>query len=312
MSRFGRLERQTVMNEIVITGATGVVGWRAVYELRRAGYGVAGVTRSARGRRVLESLGARAVQADVFDEASLTAAFAGADAVVNLLTHIPAADRMATPDAWDENDRLRREASATVALAAHAAGAGRLVQESMTFLYADGGDAWLDEDARVAGGGTTSTALVAEANASELFAGDTVVLRFGQFVGPDSALTKADLAAARAGVSTTIGRRGAYLPTLWLDDAGTAVVAALGVPAGTYNVADDDPPTRGDIDAVLAEVVGRQRLRRAVESVPPELEPVARSQRISNRRLREASGWAPRVRGGIDGWRLISERRLAA
>ena len=91
--------------------------------------------------------GAPALEADVFDPASLTAAFAGADAVVNLLTHIPAADAMATPGAWDENDRLRREASAAVAAAAEAAGAARLVQESVAFVYADGGDAWLDEDA---------------------------------------------------------------------------------------------------------------------------------------------------------------------
>jgi hypothetical protein len=60
------------------------------------------------------------------------------------------------------------------------------VQESIAFVYADGGDAWLDEDAPVAGGGVTTTALTAERNARELFAGDTVVLRFGLFIGPDS------------------------------------------------------------------------------------------------------------------------------
>ena len=41
----------------------GVIGRRAVRELRAAGHGVAGVTRSARGREQLESLGARAVEA---------------------------------------------------------------------------------------------------------------------------------------------------------------------------------------------------------------------------------------------------------
>ncbi len=56
-------------------------------------------------------------------------------------------------------------------------------------MYADGGDGWLDEDAPIAGGGSTATALTAEANADALFAGDSVVLRFGLFVGPDSSLT---------------------------------------------------------------------------------------------------------------------------
>ncbi len=298
---------------IVITGATGVVGRRAVGELLAAGHRVAGVTRSARGARLLEGLGARAVEADVFDAAALAGAFAGADAVVNLLTHIPPADRMGAPGAWDENDRLRREASAVVARAAQEAGAERLVQESLAFVYADGGDAWLDEDARVDGRSTTSTALIAEANATERFAGDTVVLRFGYFIGPDSALTQADVEnARRAGTSPSLGRRDAYRPTLWLDDAGTAVVAALRAPAGVYNVADEDPPTRAEIDAALAAAVGRDALRPAMDDVPAVLEPVARSQRITSRRLHEATAWAPRVRGGTDGWRLIVEERRAA
>ena len=314
MSRFRGLHRQPVMNtnEIVITGGTGVVGRRVVRELVADGHRVAGVTRSARGRQLLEALGARAIEADVFDQASLKTAFAGADSVVNLLTRIPAADQMATPGAWDENDRLRRDASAAVALAAHAAGAGRLVQESLAFAYADGGDAWLDENAPLVGGGTTTTVLDAEANAAELFAGDTVILRFGLFIGPDSDLTRSDIAAARAGISPSVGRRDAYRPTVWLDDAAAAVVAALAAPAGTYNVADLDPPTRGEIDAALAAAVGRQALRPPLDVVPPELEPVARSQRICSRRLREATGWAPWVRGGIDAWELIVELALAA
>ena len=314
MSRFGGLSRQLVMNmnDIVVTGATGVVGRRAVRELVAAGHRVAGVTRSARGRRLLEGLGARVIEADVFDPASMTDAFAGADVVVNLLTHIPPAHRIPRPDAWDENDRLRREASAAIARAAQAAAAQRLVQESVAFVYADGGDGWLDEDAPLATAGTTATALTAETNASELFAGDTVLLRFGLFMGPDSHLTQANVEDARAGLSPSLGRRDGHRPTLWLDDAATAVAAALGVPAGTYNVADEDPPTRAEIDAALAAVVGRDALRPAVDPVPPIFEPVARSQRVSSRRLREAGGWEPRVRAGTDGWCLVTEGLLAA
>src|SRR4051794_17769563 len=127
MSRFGGVRRQLAMNEIVITGATGVIGRRAVRELMAAGFAVTGVTRSAEGRERLERLGARAVEADVFDVDSLARAFAGADAVVNVLTHIPGAERMADPSAWAENDRIRTEASAAIAQAAQTAGVGRLV-----------------------------------------------------------------------------------------------------------------------------------------------------------------------------------------
>ncbi len=286
------------MSEIIITGSTGVIGRRAVRELLAAGHRVTGVTRSARGRERLESLGARVVEADVFDEASLRHAFEGADAVVNLLTHVPSADRMADPSAWEENDRMRGEASAVIARAAQAAGVQRLVQESIAFVYADGGEEWLDEDAPVAGGGVTTTALTAERNALELFDGDTVLLRFGLLIGPDSGSTQAMLEAARGGASIAIGPPGAYRPTLWVDDTATAIAAALRVPAGTYNVADTDPPTNAEIDAALAATVGVEALRPRA----PQDSALARSQRVSSQRLREAGGWSPSMRAGTEGW----------
>jgi UDP-glucose 4-epimerase len=295
------------MNEIVITGSTGVIGRRAVRELLAAGHRVTGVTRSARGRQRLESLGAHAVDADVFDEASLRRAFDGAHAVVNLLTHVPGADRMADPSAWEENDRIRTQASAAIARAAQAARVRRLVQESIAFVYADGGDAWLDEDAPVAGGGVTTTALTAERNARELFDGDAVVLRFGLYMGPDSQSTLAALEAARDGASSALGPPGAYRPTIWLDDAAAAIAAVLGAPAGTYNVADSDPATNAEIDAALAAAVGL----RALQPRAPQEGPLARSQRVSNRRLREVSGWAPRVRAATETWGRIADRIAA-
>jgi UDP-glucose 4-epimerase len=286
------------MTKIVITGSTGVIGRHAVRELLAAGHHVTGVTRSARGREILAGLGADAVEADVFAEPSLRRAFAGADAVVNLLTHIPSADRMADPGAWVENDRIRTEASAAIARAAQAAGAQRLVQESIAFVYADGGDAWLDEDAAVAGGGVTTSALTAERNARELFGGDTVILRFGLFIGPDSQSAQAALEAARGGASVAAGPPGAYRPMVWLDDAAAAIAAALRAPAGTYNVADTDPPTNAEIDAALAAAAGVEALR----TRPPQDTPLARSQRVSTLRLREATGWQPRVRAGTEAW----------
>ena len=300
------------MSEIVITGATGVIGRRVVQQLVAAGHRVVGITRSADGRAVVEGLGARAVEADVFASDSLLPAFATADAVVNLLTHIPRSDALLAPGAWDENDRLRREASAAVARAAEAVSVPRLVQESLAFVYADGDDHWLDEDAPVHATGPTETALVAEANAKQLFAGEVVVLRFGLFVGPDSQLTRADIQAARAGISPSLGRRSAYRATVWLDDAAAAVTSAIAAPAGVYNVADTSPPTRAEIDAALGAAVGRRALRPALDEVPCAVEAIARSQRVSSARLRETTGWAPTVRGGTDGWSLILGHRIAA
>jgi UDP-glucose 4-epimerase len=295
------VSRQAGMSEIVITGSTGVIGRRVVRELLGAGHRVSGVTRSTRGRERLESLEARPVEADVFDETSLRRAFDGADAVVNLLTHIPSVDRLGDPAAWEENDRLRTEASAAIARAAQAAGVRRLVQESIAFVYADGADAWLDEDAPVIGGGVTTTALTAERNACDLFAGDTVVLRFGLFMGPDSGFTLAALEAARGGASSAVGPPEAYRPMIWLDDATAAIAAALRAPAGTYNVADADPATNAEIDAALAAAVGLPALRPRA----PQDGPLARSQRVSTGRLR-ASGWTPRMRAGTEIWGRVA------
>lgn len=291
------------MNQIVITGSTGVIGRRAVREVLAAGHQVTGVTRSASGRERLEGLGAGAVEADVFDEESLRRAFDGADAVVNLLTHVPSADRMGDPSAWAENDRIRNEASAAIARAAQAAHVKRLVQESIAFVYADGGDTWLDEDAPVVEGGVATSALAAERNARELFDGDSVVLRFGVYMGPDSGSSQAALAAARNGVSVAAGPPDAYRPTIWLEDAAAAVAAALGVPAGTYNVVDTDPATNAEIDAALARTAQVEALG---ATKGPQDGPLARSLRLSNRRLRHASGWAPRLRAATEIWSQIT------
>jgi UDP-glucose 4-epimerase len=147
----------------------------------------------------------------------------------------------------------------------------------------------------------TTTALTAERNARELFDGDTVVLRFGLFMGPDSGFTVSALEAARGGASTAVGPPGAYRPMLWLEDAAAAIAAALRAPAGTYNVADADPPTNAEIDAALAAAVGIEALRPRA----PEGGPLARSQRVSSRRLRAATGWAPRMRAGTEIWGRI-------
>jgi UDP-glucose 4-epimerase len=302
MSRSSALRRQRGMNEIIITGSTGVIGRRAVRELLAAGHRVTGVTRSAQGRELLASLGAGAVEADVFDEDSLRRAFDGADTVINVLTHVPPPERIADPSAWEENDRIRREASAAIARAASAAGVGRLIQESIAFVYADGGDAWLDEDAPVEPGGVASAPLTAESNVRELFSGDGVVLRFGLFIGPDSRSSVVALEAAHRGASIAPGPPDAYRPTIWLDDATAAIAAATGVPGGIYNVVDNDPATNAEIDAALAAAVGVESLRTRA----PQKGPLARSQRVSNRRLREASGWEPTVRACVDGWRLIA------
>jgi nucleoside-diphosphate-sugar epimerase len=51
-------------------------------------------------------------------------------------------------------------------------------------------------------------------------------------------------------------------PQISCDDAARAVVAALDAPAGAYNVVDDVPMTRREIDDAIAAAVGAPRLLR--------------------------------------------------
>ncbi len=97
----------------------------------------------------VRSLGAEPVAADLFDSEAMRDAVSGCDAVLHIATKIPPLTRLRWKGAWKENDRLRREATRILVDAAQAGGVRTLVLESITFLYADGGDGWLDEESPV-------------------------------------------------------------------------------------------------------------------------------------------------------------------
>jgi hypothetical protein len=70
--------------------------------------------------------------------------------------------------AWRDNDRVRTEGSAAVVDAALAAGAGRVVQESVSMLYPDRGSSWIDEDVPIDLFPMARANIAAESNANRL------------------------------------------------------------------------------------------------------------------------------------------------
>ena len=154
--------------KIFVTGATGVVGRRTVARLLATGAEVTGVARTAQKAREVQEAGANPVQVSLFDREALVATVAGHDVVVNLATTIPTGEQAGRLSAWEENDRIRQEGSRNLVDATLEADADRYVQESITFLYADGGDDLLDESAPVDPTRVTEAALVAEAEAAPL------------------------------------------------------------------------------------------------------------------------------------------------
>ena len=295
--------------KIFVTGATGVVGRRTVVRLLATGAEVTGVARTAQKARQVQEAGATPVQLSLFDREALVAAVAGHDVVVNLATAIPTGEQAGQLSAWDENDRIRREGSRNLVDAALEADADRFVQESITFLYADGGDDLLDESAPVDPTRVTEAALVAEAEAARFdeLGGVGVALRFGGFYGFDSAHTEETIQAAEGGVFALPGRADAYWTSVTTDDAASAVVAALGAPSGVFNVVDDRPLPRAEHAEALAAALGTGPVDLLLTDLelPPDFAMMLRSQRVIGARFQEVTGWQPRLPSAWEGWRFV-------
>jgi len=289
--------------KVAVTGATGVLGGSAVRALLADGHEVVGLARTPEKARRVEAWGATAVLGNLFDPRSLVEAFDGCDVVCNLATHIPVGLRAARAAAWQENDRLRTEGVRAVVDAAREARVRRVVQESVSLVYADHDDEWIDEQSALDITTATEPACVAESHVQD-FQSDLrqgVVLRFGLVVGDDP-LTRFWLRAAHAGRPIGLGPRDGWVHPVHTDDLGPAVVAAVSVPGGLYNVGAE-PVRRTDLVRGYAEAVGR----RSVGFMGPVMrrvsgrraEPLTRSLRVSSQEFRSAAGWSPR-RGRFD------------
>ncbi len=212
---------------ILVTGGTGVLGRAAIPLLRAGGHEVDAPPSGA---------------LDLFDSDEVGAAVVGVDGILHLATRIPPRERFDEPDAWRENDRLRAEASQLLVDSALGGGTELYLQASIAFLYPP--DAPADEDTPLATvAEQLRSAVVAEREAARFAAAGRrgVVLRFGLLDG--------------AGTGNE-GPDPRYGATLDVADGGAALLAALAVPSGIYNVCRD-------------------------------------GERVSNARFRAITGWRP-------------------
>lgn len=299
---------------VFLTGATGVIGRRVIRLLLAEGHRVAGVARTPAKRQQLERAGANAADVNLFDAASVRRALAGYDVVINLATHMPSSSwRMFLPGAWKENDRLRRNASAILTDAAIACGVTKFIQESFAPVYPDCGDRWIDESTPVRPVRYNRTVLDAENAAGHFTASGRVgiVLRFALFYGADGPFTRELIDMVRGGFAPYPGAPQSFVSSVSHDDAASAVVASLRAGTGVYNVTDDEPLHRREFFDSLAAALGVKR-----PFIPPKWaaflagslgEMMARSLRISNRKLCAESGWAPKYPSAREGWRAVAD-----
>lgn len=301
---------------VFVTGGTGAIGRPAVRALLDAGHEVTGMARSATSARSLERVGATPVQVSLFDTGGLADALRGHDAVVNLATALPATHKFTSMRAWRDNIRIRTEGSRSVVSAALQSGVGTMVQESVAMVYPDCGDRWITEDQTPDRYPMAESNLAAEASA-QMFTdggGTGVVLRFGWFQGATAAHSVEIFQLARRGICVQIGSDEAYVASIHVDDGGRAVAAALGVPAGVYNVVDDEPLTTREYADALAAAAGRPcRVRipgRAAALLGHRTTSLRRSLRVSNAKLRHESTWRPHLPSAREGWQQTARDLL--
>jgi len=297
------------MLRIFVAGGTGVIGRRVVPALAAAGHRLSVATRSEESHARLVSQGASPVLVDLYDLVDVRRAVGQQDVVINLATHVPSSTKkMVLPWAWRENDRVRRVVSANLAEAARSGSADCFIQESYAPIYEDGGDKWIDESWPVRPAHYNRSVLDAEGAANKFtkHGGRGIVLRFANFYGPDSFATREMIESVKRGSSPLPGPPEAYTSSVSHDDAAAAVVASIHVPAGTYNVSDDEPLTRREWLDSLAKALGVK----TPSTIPgwvaklggSMMELLARSQRISSQKLRENSDWQPATPSIRDAW----------
>lgn len=195
---------------IFITGGSGVLGRNLLPLLRANGHEV-----TAPGSR----------EVDLFDAGVVREVVKGHEAIYHLATRIVPRSRTAEPGAWDENDRLRRDATRLLVNAALESGANIFVLPSITFLYPAEGP--VDETSPYGTDAPQLSSMVSAENEVRRFAqsgGRGVILRLGLLWGPGT------------GNDTANDRMGA---TLQIEDAGEALFEALRLASGVYNVVGD-------------------------------------------------------------------------
>ncbi len=294
---------------VFVAGATGAIGRPLVPRLLAAGHEVVGMTRSQERAAALRAAGADAVVVDAFDAAALSDAVAAArpEVVVNQLTDIPhALDPRRFAEQMRGLERLRTEGYGNVVEAARAAGARRLVAQSIAFVYAPGDGAATEDDSLWHGSpepfATTLRATLAGERTVLESGLEAVVLRYGWFHGPGTSFAAdgATTEMVRKRRYPVIGRGAGVSSFIHVDDAADATVAAVASDAtGILNVVDDDPAPAREWLPALAEEAGARRPVR----VPPFLARLAAGrfavafatvQRgASNARAKETLGWTP-------------------
>lgn len=297
---------------IFIAGATGVIG-RALYpRLYLAGMHVVAASRRPARPCLPESDRFACLGLDILDRAALRSALHEfrPDVVIHLATALPdTLDPRRVAEQLEQTNRLRCEGTRNLIDGLPAGRRCRFIVPGLALAYAPGpGLAHEREPLYTAAPGGFADAVAALVDMERmLFAEprlDPVVLRLGALYGPDTAYDP------RGGIGRSIGRRqfplvgeaSACWSFLHVQDAVSAIVRALSIEPGIYNVVDNQP---APLSQWLPSLASHQRAA-APRRLPAWLARwfigdfgmylLTGLRGASNSRFTEATGWTPRPR----------------
>ncbi|KFG01369.1 dehydrogenase [Streptomyces scabiei] len=292
---------------VLVAGATGVVGHPLVGALRARGHQVSALVRQGSRGRAPEA--DEVVVADALDRDAVLSAVSAARPEV--VVHQLSALRLLRDDprgAFALTALLRTEGTAHLIEAARAAGARRLVAQSIAFAAAPAGDPVLDEDAPLyvdaPDPGWASTVRAVAELERQVTGSDMegVVLRYGTLYGPRTAYARTGTTSGSvlAGRLPLPGGGAGIMSFLHVEDAVGAAVAGVEADAtGVFHVTDDDPAPAAQWLPHLARVLAAPSPRTVPAALAPRLlgwfmaHQLTSAHGAANDRARTALGWKP-------------------
>jgi nucleoside-diphosphate-sugar epimerase len=295
---------------VFVAGASGAIGRPLVRRLIASGHDVTGMTRRPERGEEIEAAGAAVAVCDVYDTDALDAAVAEArpEVLVHQLTSLPWRLDPRKPETYEATNRVRTEGTRNLVHAARAAGARRIVAQSIAAIYAPVGGWVKSEDDPVLEGipghfGEAMDAILdLERQVTQAEGLEGLALRYGFFYGPHTQYAPDGYWAqeVRRRRFPVVGTGEGMLSFIQVEDAAGATAAACERGAsGIYNVVDDDPAPLRDWLPAYAEALGARRPLR----VPVWLAKLVAGRQIvamatstrgaSNEKAKRELGWEP-------------------
>ncbi|WP_405536222.1 NAD(P)-dependent oxidoreductase [Streptomyces sp. NBC_00075] len=295
---------------ILVAGATGVVGHPLVGALRARGHQVGALVREESRARAPEA--DALVVADALDRAALLAAVSDVhpDVVVHQLSALRLL-RDDPPEAFARTARLRTEGTANLIAAARAAGARRLVAQSIAFAAAPTGETVVDESAPLYvdapdPGWAATVRAVTDLESQVLDSSPELsglVLRYGTLYGPGTAYARTGGGTAERVLAgkLPLPEGGAGITSfLHVEDAvGAAVAAVESEATGAFHITDDEPAPAAQWLPHYADALGAPPPRTIPAAMAPRLlgwfmaHQLTSASGASNALARTALGWKP-------------------